>query len=385
MQSLNVIIAGAGIGGLCTAIALQQAGHRVHLYERAPELAPVGAAISIWPNGMKVLHALGVGKPVELVGGDMRSMSYSDHQGALLTRFSLVPLYQQVNQRAVPVGRAALQEILLQKVGAKHITLGVGCERFTELGNEVCVHLSTGEIVKADVLIAANGTHSMLRDQIAGESIGRHFCDYVNWNGRIKLDAGLGDPHEWTQYVGDNKRVSLMPMGEGEFYFFFDVPMAEGTPDIRDDYREELAGHFKGWAPAVQTLIKQLNPSRVARVEIHDLNKLPRLVTDRAALLGDAAHAMTPNIGQGGCQAMEDAWVLAQSLSQASTIHAGLQEYQRLRADRVKGLMSKARSRAEIIHGIDPDLTSAWYDELAKDDGRIIINGLAKTVLEGPF
>lgn len=207
----------------------------------------------------------------------------------------------------------------------------------------------------------------------------------MNWNGRIKVDPSLGDSNEWTQYVGDNKRVSLMPMGEGEFYFFFDVPMTEGTPNIRAAYRADLASYFKGWAPQVQALIKKLNPSRVARLEIHDLNKLPRLVTARAALLGDAAHAMTPSIGQGGCQAMEDAWVLAQSLAQESTIQKGLHAYPQQRADRVQRLMTKARSRAELIHGIDPNLTSAWYRELTGDDAQIITKGLAKTALEGPI
>lgn len=101
MQRLNVIVAGAGMGGRTAAIALLRAGHQVHIYERAPELAPIGAAISIWPNGVNVLSALGVADAVAAVGGDMRRMSYSDYQRRLLTRFSLEPLYKQLNQRAL--------------------------------------------------------------------------------------------------------------------------------------------------------------------------------------------------------------------------------------------------------------------------------------------
>lgn len=384
MQNLNVIIAGAGMGGLSAAIALRQAGHNVHLYERAAELAPIGAAISIWPNGMKVLHALGVGEAVEAVAGDMRAMSYSAHTGELLTRFSLSPLYSQVQQRACPIARAELQRLLLEAVGPGAVTLGVGCEGYTETEGGVSVHLSSGETVQADLLVAANGTHSTLRNSVAGERIDRRYCGYVNWNGRIKLDAALSDPHEWAQFVGEHKRVSLMPMGPDEFYFFFDVPLPAGTPNVRAQYRQELRTHFAGWAQPVQQLIERLDPAGIARVEIHDTQRVPHLVSERVALLGDAAHAMTPNIGQGGCQAMEDAWVLARSLEGAVTVQAGLQRYEVQRADRVANLVLKARERAAIIHGEDEVATQAWYAELPGSE-EAIIGGLVKTAAGGPL
>lgn len=384
MQNLTVLIAGAGMGGLCAAIALRQAGHQVHLYERATTLAPVGAAISIWPNGMKVLHALGVGAAAEAVAGDMRAMSYFSHTGDLLTRFSLAPLYQQVQQRACPIARAALQQLLLEAVGEEAVTLGVGCESYTETAEGVCVQLSNGEAVTADLLVAANGTHSTLRSAVAGEPIDRQYCGYVNWNGRIRMEAALGDPYEWAQFVGEHKRVSLMPMGTDEFYFFFDVPLPAGTPNVREQYRAELQKHFEGWAAPVQQLIEQLDTAAVARVEIHDTRRVPRLVTGRVALLGDAAHAMTPNIGQGGCQAMEDAWVLARCLERADTLNAGLNAYEHQRADRVAGLVLKARERAAIIHGEDPVATQAWYEELPGSE-RDILGGLIKTAQGGPL
>jgi FAD-dependent urate hydroxylase len=384
MEKLKVVIVGAGMGGLSAAIALRQAGHDVHVYERAPELAPIGAAISIWPNGMKVLHALGVGPDVERVGGDMRTMSYSDVAGRLLTRLELSALYNQVHQAAFPIARAELQRLLLSAAGPGSVTLGVGCDGYRESEEGVEVQLSTGETVHADLLVAANGTHSLLRNTVAGKLIPRRYCGYVNWNGRVKIAPELGNPQEWAQYVGQNKRVSLMPMGGGEFYFFFDVPLPAGTPNVREQYRQELKEHFAGWAAPVQALLERLDPAGIARVEIHDTERLPHLVSPRVALLGDAAHAMTPNIGQGGCQAMEDAWVLARCLDRGHSVSASLQAYEQLRADRVANLVVKARERAAIIHGEDPAATSAWYAELP-GSAEQIINGMVKTAEGGPL
>lgn len=379
MQSLNIVIAGAGMGGLTAAAALRQAGHQVHLYERAAELAPVGAAISIWPNGVRVLDALGLGESIEQAGGHMQSMSYSDHQGHLLTRFDLQPLYTHARRRAFPIARARLQSILLEAVGMQNVTLGVACVDYEESETHVQVMLSTGETVTADLLIAANGTHSLLRDTIAGEPIPRRYCGYVNWNGRIKAALDLAPADEWVQYVGEHKRVSLMPMGNGELYFFFDVPLPAGTPNVREHYRAELQQHFAQWPEPVQLLLQRLDPAAVARVEIHDTVRVPHLVSARVALLGDAAHAMTPNIGQGGCQAMEDAWVLARCIEREQTPAAALTAYESARADRVASLVTKARKRAAIIHGEMPEETQQWYAQLAVSDGSDILAGLIKT------
>ncbi|WP_296251681.1 FAD-dependent urate hydroxylase HpxO [Pseudomonas sp. UBA4194] len=385
MKPLNIIIAGAGMGGLCAATALRQAGHQVRVYERAPELAPIGAAISVWPNGVKVLDALGVGAQVEAVGGWMQHMSYSDHTGKRLTRFDLAPLYTHAKRRAFPIARSELQRILLAAVGEQNVTLGVSCEGYVEESDAVTVRLSTGESVEADLLVAANGTHSALRSAVAGQAIEREYCGYVNWNGRIDADPQLAALDEWTQYVGEHKRVSLMPMGNGQLYFFFDVPLPAGTANVREDYRIELQQHFRGWAPPVQRLIERLDPAAIARVEIHDTQRVPRLVSSRVALLGDAAHAMTPNIGQGGCQAMEDAWVLAQCLGQGEGVAAALKAYEAAREDRVASLVAKARKRAAVIHGENEVETARWYADLAGADGRDILDGLIKTDAGGPL
>jgi FAD-dependent urate hydroxylase len=405
-RSLDIIVAGAGIGGLSAARALQLAGHRVRIFERTRALRPVGAAISIWPNGVKVLRALGVGAALDSEAGGMDFMSYRDRDGRLLTRFSLQPLYQAVGERAKPVARMALQRLLLEAVGEQHVQLGAACERYEQDADGVTVHLAGGASHRADLFVVSDGSRSQLRNQVTGRTIERQYRGYVNWNGRVPIHAELAEADCWEQFVGEGKRVSLMPMGNGEFYFFFDVPVADpeavgvdvtrgatasldGAPAAAgpEAYRALLAQHFDGWAPQVGNLIQRLDPALIASVAIHDTDPVPKLADGRVVMIGDAAHAMAPDLGQGGCQAMEDAWVLARLLDSEAErgLEAALTEYERLRLPRVHSIVERARKRAALIHGGDPADTQAWYDELRTETGAEIIAGLRKTVEGGPF
>ena len=383
-KPLDIVIIGAGIGGLTAGIALQRHGHRVRLFDRVAELPPAGAAISVWPNGVNILKKLGLGDEIKSFSGSMDTMSYSTHKGALLTRFSLEPLYKSVEQRACPIARTVLQKVLLNACGAENVTLSVSCDSVEAQEGGVLVKLSDGQRIQADLVVAADGTHSRLRNYVAGCEVARDYCGYVNWNGRVDASDDLASAAEWTQFVGDQKRVSLMPIGNGQFYFFFDVPLPAGTLNVRERYREELYSHFEGWAPPVRALIERMDTSIVSRGEIHDIAPITSFVKGRVVLLGDAAHPMAPDLGQGGCQAMEDAWVLAKCLElRAADVVAALDLYNTARVDRTAQIMLRARSRSELTHGRSPAHTQAWYQELAQETGQRVIAGIVKTTLGG--
>lgn len=437
--ALDIAIVGAGMGGLTAAMTLGRLGHRVTVYERTAALRPIGSALSVWPNGVKVLRALGLGERIDAVSGRMHSMGYRDKIGRALTSFSLAPLYEASGDSARPISRTQLQDILLDAVQATAETIGAGgegvpaearqavqlataCVDFTQDAEGVDVIMADGRHVRADLLIVADGSRSAIRSKVVGADIARSYRGYVNWNGRVAVSPDLADAHEWLQFVGDGKRVSLMPMGGDQFYFFFDVPLPLGTVNDPSAYRAELSAHFAGWAEPVQQLIQRFDPAIVARVEIHDTAPLSSLVNGRVALLGDAAHAMTPDLGQGGCQAMEDAWVLAQCLEVRSDApERALLDYQARRCERVGSIVARARTRAELIHGsayaagraldgvdqldeaaaelapapesatpshrenLISEATAAWYQELASENGDAIIAGLLKTVQGGPL
>jgi FAD-dependent urate hydroxylase len=386
MDNLKVVIIGAGMGGLTAGIALRQAGYEVEIYDRVRELRPAGAGISLWSNGVKVLNHLGLSQEIARIGGKMERMAYYSHTGEKLTDFSLQSLVDRVGQRPYPVARTDLQQMLLEAFGAKDVQLNSKCVAVEQDENSVTAIFEDGRRATGDVLVAADGTHSMIRSYVLGNAIKRRYVGYVNWNGLVSASEDLAPKTSWDIYAGQGKRASMMPVGGDRFYFFFDVPLPKGIESQPETYREELSGFFKGWAAPVQRLIQRLDPLKTNRVPIHDIEPLSTLVRDRVALLGDAGHSTAPDLGQGGCQAMEDAWVLATYLQTTNiSVADALKRYEAARKERVANVILGARKRADMTHGKDLEKTQQWYEELKQEDGTDIINAISRTILAGPL
>ncbi|OLP17884.1 monooxygenase [Leptolyngbya sp. 'hensonii'] len=384
MYDLKVVIIGAGIGGLTAGIALRQAGYTVEIYDKVRELRPAGAGISLWSNGVKVLNRLGLGKQIAAIGGLMDRMEYRASTGELLNDISLKPLVEAVGQRPYPVARADLQNMLLSAYPGD-VKLNTRCIGVEEDEQGVTAIFEDGQRARGDLLIAADGIHSLLRAHVLGKTIAPQYGGYVNWNGLVPTSESLAPEQTWMIYVGEHKRASMMPVAGDRFYFFFDVPLVKGSP-AQPDPQAELKQHFQGWAPPIQALIDRLDPHKINRLEIHDVGPLDRMVRGRVALLGDAVHATCPDLGQGGCQAMEDGLVLTESLLTTNLgVAYALQHYEAERLERTRAVVEKARRRAEMIHGQDPEATQKWYQQLAAEDPLEVTRAISKVILAGPL
>ena len=386
MHHLKAIVIGAGMGGLATGIALRQAGYQVEIFDRVKELRPAGAGISLWSNGVKVLNRLGLGKEIASIGGQMDRMQYFSQTGELLTDFSLAPLINTVGQRPYPVSRTDLQQMLLDAFGAENVQLNAKLVAIEQNAEQVTAIFEDGQRVTGDVLIGADGTHSTVRQYVLGHPTDRRYVGYVNWNGLVPISEDLAPKDSWAIYVGEHKRASMMPVGGDRFYFFFDVPLPKGTVSQPEQHQTELMNFFKGWATPIQTLIQRLDPLRTNRVEIHDVDPLERLVKGRVVLLGDAAHSTAPDLGQGGCQAIEDSEVITRYLITTNiSVEDALLRYESERKERTSDIILKARKRSEMTHGKDPEKTQEWYQELKQEDGSNIMKAISNTILAGPM
>lgn len=384
---MNVVIIGAGMGGLTTGIALKKFGHQVRIFEQTEKILPVGAAISLWSNGVKCLNYLGLTEKIAKLGGQMDDLAYVDGlTGDVMTQFSLRPLIEEVGQRPYPVARADLQNMLMDEFGRDQIYLGKKMVSLEDKTDYVEVHFADGSSTQADLLIGADGTHSMTRAYVLGQQVQRRYAGYVNWNGLVEISEDLAPAQQWTTYVGEGKRASLMPVADGRFYFFLDVPLPAGLENNRDEYKKLLKLYFADWCQPVQQLIERLDPQKTNRVEIHDIEPFSQFYKGRVVILGDAAHSTTPDIGQGGCQAMEDAIYLARSL-QINTLglEDALRRYQNKRNERANELVLRARKRCDVTHMKDETVTQAWYAELRREQGGHIMQGIISNIVGNPL
>lgn len=384
---MKIIIIGAGIGGLTTGIALKRFGHQVVIYEQTAQILPVGAAISVWSNGVKCLNYLGLSEKIARIGGQLNDLAYIDGiSNQPMTQFSLQPLINEVGQRPYPVSRAELQNLLMDEFGRQDIRLGMRMQQLEDDGTLVTATFADGSKDSAPLLIGADGTHSITRQYVLNETLQRRYAGYVNWNGLVQIDAELAPAQQWTTFVGQGKRVSLMPVADNRFYFFFDVPLPVGLPNNKDEYQATLKEYFKGWCQPVQTLIDGIDPQSTNRVEIHDIEPFLTFYKGRVVLLGDAAHSTTPDIGQGGCQAMEDAIYLARSL-QINTLgmEDALHRYQEKRNERTRELILRARKRCDVTHMKEPQVTQQWYESLYQEKGDNIMRGIINNIQGNPL
>lgn len=385
MDRLKAIVIGAGMGGLTAAIAMKQVGYEVEIYDRVSELRPAGAGISLWSNGVKVLNRLGLGAKLADIGGRMQRMSYVNKIGKVLNDFSLQPIVDAVGQCPYPVARTDLQQMLLDAIGADNVQLNSRCVGVEQTADSVTAVFDDGQRATGDVVVGADGTHSIVRGVVLGQTVERQYVGYVNFNGLVPASDRLAPRHSWVIYVGDGQRASMMPIGGDRFYYFFDVPLPKGAEPI-GDIGTELSHYFGGWLAPVQNLIQDLDASRTNRVEIHYLDPLPTFVNGRIALLGDACHSTAPDLGQGGCQAIEDAWVLTNALLTTNiSVADALRRYDAARRPRTADITLKALKRAQMIHGKDPTKTQQWYDELDGADGGKIVTAISNLILQGPM
>jgi len=386
MQDLKAIVIGAGIGGLTAGIALKQAGYEVEIYERTLKLRPAGAGISLWSNGVKVLNQLGLGKEIAAIGGEMNRMEYRSHQDEPLNKVDLQPLFAKVGQRPYPVARTDLQQMLLDAFGEDQVQLGMKCVAVEQDEDSATAIFEDGTRATGDMIVGADGIRSIIREYVLGETLKPRYADYVNWNGLVPAAPELCEADNWVLYVGEGKRASMMPVGGDRFYYFFGAPMSEGTSTLPEDRREELAQCFANWPDSVQALIRTLDPADSNRLEISDIDPPAHLVKGRIALLGDSGHATTPTLGQGGCQAMEDAAMLTRFLvtTNISVVDA-LMRYEASRKSRTADLTLKARKRTDTIYAKDKGATEEWYAQLKEEQPDAVIDALAKIILGGPL
>lgn len=318
----TALIIGAGIGGLSAAIALQRAGWEVAVHERAPSLEPVGAGLALWANALTALDRLGIGERVRAAGvPNTDGWIYRD-TGERLAAVASPALRERLGEIGVVVHRAELQAILLDAAGAGVVRTASELTGFRDEGDAVVAAFADGSSVRSAILVGADGLNSVTRAVLHGAAAPR-YSGYTAWRAVLPFDPERLEPGEtW----GRGARFGRAPLAGGRAYVFATANVPAGTRSP-DGEKAELQRRFAGWHAPIPAIIDALDERDILRNDIVDRPPLRTWGRGRITLLGDAAHPMTPNLGQGACQAIEDAVVLARHLGAIAGVAEGRQEH----------------------------------------------------------
>ncbi|MFB7368949.1 FAD-dependent monooxygenase [Streptomyces sp. NPDC056222] len=333
-------IVGGGIGGLAAAVALHRRGWHVEVLERAPEFTEIGAGISLWPNALHALEALGLAGAVRALGAIEAGGGVRDRRGRWLSRTDNAELARRFGHPLVVLQRADLLRVLAEALPADTLRPGSEVSAVREDGQRLVVDHRGGRS-RPDVVIGADGLRSVVRRALWPEAAGPRYAGYTAW--RMVTEPIAEPPLEGAATWGRGERFGYTALPGGRMYCFATASLPEGRAfgSSESEYAE-LVRRFGSWPDPVPALLDAVPVDAVLRHDLYDLPPLSSFTCGRVALLGDAAHAMTPNLGQGACQALEDAVTLAHCLDGTPDVAAALRSYDQLRRPRTRAIARRS-------------------------------------------
>lgn len=334
-RALNVGIIGGGIGGVAAAVALRRVGIEVTVYERAVALREVGAGLMLWPNATRVLRELGVLEKVVAVSGTSDHFLVRADSGRVLMD---IPL-GHFEVPALCTRRSDLLDALIS-ANPYNVRLNHYFDYFEKRKRGVALHFAGGISAEHDIVIGADGIRSRVRSQLLGvhDPIYR---GYTVWRGLARLPGAVpsgANSESW----GRGKRFGILDTGGDRFTWYATANTEENHVDSPDGRQSELLRMFSDWHDPVERLIAATPDGTILKKGAYDLEPLRRWGSGRIMLLGDAAHPCTPNLGQGGCMALEDALVLAKSLKRESSPEIALRRYESIRTKRTRHVQQRS-------------------------------------------
>jgi 2-polyprenyl-6-methoxyphenol hydroxylase-like FAD-dependent oxidoreductase len=332
---MKINIIGAGIGGLTAAIALEKKGHQVELYEAAVALRPIGAGIIMASNAMQIARRLGFADEIAQVGNVLDHFGIADHVGRPLQMMDIQAIRAKFGEPSVAIHRGKLQQILLQQLSNTPIHVNKRLQSIQQFpGGKIVAFFEDGSQAESDVLIGADGLRSATRKAIFGEKPLR-YSSHTCWRGIIEHQ--FDHPHQakelWAKTGG--KRVAMIQVDPSKVYFYYTEKHKPGFNVPPTDQLRYLQAQFSEFPPMYAEVIGKAQSVEIFHDDLYDLKPLSKWHHDRVMLLGDAAHATTPNLGQGGCQAIEDAWYLAEYLEKYGKVAEAFAMYEQFRRPKV--------------------------------------------------
>jgi 2-polyprenyl-6-methoxyphenol hydroxylase-like FAD-dependent oxidoreductase len=380
----KAIIVGGGIGGLAAALALRRVGVEALVFERAPELREIGAGVGLWSNAIAALHRLDRDERVVALGSPFHGVRTFSPDGTLIAEQHLGALERKVGFPSLCIHRADLQRALVEALEPGMLQTGRTCVGFRQDDAGVTARFEGGGEERADFLVGADGVHSIVREQLLGK-IAPRYAGYVGWRGiAVFRDQMLADGTS-VFVLGRGSQMGIFYCGRDRVYWFITKNAPPGCSDGPRGRKQSLLDGFDTWHPLLRAAVEATEESAVVKNDIIDRPPVRTWGSGRVTLLGDAAHPTTPNLGQGACQAIEDAVILADRLRHEPEIVPALRAYERRRQRRTAQVTQQSWRLGRVFQWESPLAIRLRNLGMHSSIGRLLSDRTMRAMLDSPL
>lgn len=378
---MDVIILGAGVGGVTSAIALSRKGYKVRIFDRTETSSQIGAGVVLWPNASFVLQELGVLDKIALVSGQPTRMQRFDQYGDELGYLDICLLNQHMGLPSYSILRRDLQEILLSELSRLGVEVEyqhTAIEILSAANGKARVRFNNGLELQPDLIIGADGRMRSVARKYVHEDNTPIYQGFINWIGVLESSQAMfSDPYV-SDYWGVGERFGIVPINPHKCYWA-GGKASEHIEVSTDSAKDELMAIFKTWPEPITQIIQNSDTQSMNKIHVHDHDPIDTWHRDTVILIGDSAHAPLPTSGQGACQAMEDAWHLGNALDTfPQDLNQALTHFTQLRRDKTHSITYAARNLANSLFNQDSEYCLQRNEQSRILDYTAMAQGMAK-------
>lgn len=326
-------VIGGGVAGLSTAIALAGLKKDFLVFEQSSVLKGIGAGFGLAANAMQAFEYLGLRQEVEKIGYYTERFAILDHKGNTLIAPDTQRLSSRYNQKNFTVHRADLHRFLLSKISSEQLLLGKRLQRFERTANRVLLVFEDGTRYRCRYLIVADGVKSVARQQLIPHTKPR-YSGYTCW--RATIDNGEIALRQGSETWGPKGRFGMTPLVGDRIYWYACVNATQNNGTCKNYSVQDLLRNFSSYHSPIPNILSSTKDEDLLWNDIIDIRPLSRFAYGNILLIGDAAHATTPNLGQGACQALEDVAVLSDEIRRNSSVERAFKNFEKRRLKRTK-------------------------------------------------
>jgi len=348
MKKGTYSIIGGGIAGLTTALMMEKHGIPYHVYERSPELREVGAGIWLAPNALQVLQYLGLLEVIKKNGNSIDRVTVGRSDLSPITDQDQTSIKEQYGFSSIAIHRATLQRMLFDCIPEGKISLDRHFDFFNEAEGELSIKFKSGHKAVSDYMIAADGVHSAVRKQIFPQSTIR-YSGQTCWRGVSDYELPKDYQNRGVELWGSQLRFGFSKIAKGKVYWFAVALSPQNGHDNPGETKSKLLTMYQNYDAMIRAIINDTPGDQIMRNDIIDLKPMKSWYSSNVCLIGDAGHATTPNMGQGGAQAIEDAYFLVKELIEADGYKA-FERFQNNRIKKVNGIVNESWKVGKIAH-----------------------------------